>query len=383
MNEAAEFARYGRPPPPRANWLLFGHEQAEQELLTLSRDGRLPHALLLTGPAGIGKATLAFRFARFLLVEGGSSENTGAGLLALPRPAVAAGGLFVAPDHPVARRVASGGHADLLTVERAFDEKRGRVRSSVSVDDIRRIPHFLASTAAEGCWRVVVIDGADAMTDSAANALLKVLEEPPAMSLLMLTAETASTLPATVRSRCRRLRLAGPPDDTVTRLLRLYRPDLPAAEAEQVCALAAGRIGRALALSDGDALQVRGQLHAVLQKLPAVNRAELHRLCERLGAAGNEAAFGEAATVLRDFLADVITTGAGRQVDSRGDAASVRLARAAPLDHWLEVWDKSNELLARADTAYLDRKQVLLAVFFQLIGVRSEPRDAADGIASC
>src|SRR5271165_3045369 len=174
-------------PEPRANPLLLGHEAAEATLAAALHSGRLHHAWLLTGPAGIGKATLAFRFARRLLAGHGGE------------------GLQLDSTHPVFRRVAVGAHADLLTVERAFDPKRKRQRTEIVVDDVRRIGGFLHLTPAEGGWRVVVVDGADELNRNAANALLKVLEEPPPRALLLLTAAAPGRLPATIRSRTRRL----------------------------------------------------------------------------------------------------------------------------------------------------------------------------------
>src|SRR6516164_7673777 len=162
-------------PAPRANPDLVGHESAERELRRLVETGRLPHAILLSGPRGIGKATLAFRFARFLLAKG---DRTSA-------PA-AKSGLAIHPQTGVFHRVAAGGHADLLTVERAYDPRRRRLRGEIVVDDAREIASFFRLTAAEEGWRIVIVDGAEEMNRSAANALLKILEEPPRRALLLL-----------------------------------------------------------------------------------------------------------------------------------------------------------------------------------------------------
>jgi len=145
-------------PPPRANPDLIGHEGAERELRRLDEIGRLPHAILLSGPRGIGKATLAFRLARFLLASGEE------------RNAVAERGLAIDPESGVFRRVAAGGHADLLTIERAYDARRRRLRGEIVVEDAREITGFFRLTAAEEGWRIVVVDGADEMNRSAANA---------------------------------------------------------------------------------------------------------------------------------------------------------------------------------------------------------------------
>ena len=207
-------------PAPRANPDLIGHEGAERELRRLDEIGRLPHAILLSGPRGIGKATLAFRLARFLLATGEE------------RNAVAEGGLAIDPESGVFRRVAAGGHADLLTVERAYDARRRRLRGEIVVEDAREITGFFRLTAAEEGWRIVIVDGAEEMNRSAANALLKVLEEPPRRALLLLISHSPGRLLPTIRSRCRRFALAALGDPAVMLLLRRYRPELAEPEAE-------------------------------------------------------------------------------------------------------------------------------------------------------
>src|SRR5690242_2071146 len=176
---------------PRANPDCLGHESAERELRRLYEAGRLPHAVLLSGPRGIGKATLAFRFARFLLAQ--SADTFGQ----LNRD-----GLAIGPENSVFRRVASGGHADLLTIERAYDPRRRRLRSEIIVEDTREIAGFFRLTAAEEGWRIVIVDGAEEMNRNAANALLKILEEPPRHGLLLLVSHSPARLLPTVRSRC-------------------------------------------------------------------------------------------------------------------------------------------------------------------------------------
>src|SRR5438034_4587944 len=213
-------------PAPRANPDLVGHETAERELRRLEEAGRLPHALLLSGPRGIGKATLAFRFARFVLASGG-----GEGALGALFGEADATGLAIEPESGTFRRVASGGHADLLTVERAYDPRRRRVRGEIIVENTREIGAFLRLTPAEGGWRVVIVDGADEMNRNAANALLKILEEPPRRALLLLVAHSPGRLLPTIRSRCRRFPLLPLPEATVAALLARYRPELDPAAA--------------------------------------------------------------------------------------------------------------------------------------------------------
>ena len=159
-----ESADAGRDLHPRHTADLIGHEIAERELAAAFASDKLPHAWMICGPRGIGKAPLAYRFARYVLAA---------------RAAPAGAGLAVAPDHPVFRRVAAQSHADLSTIERSWDDRRNRMREEIVIGDVRRLSQFFSRKPAEGAWRVAVVDVADDMNRNAANALLKTLEEPP------------------------------------------------------------------------------------------------------------------------------------------------------------------------------------------------------------
>ena len=188
-------------PPPRANPDLLGQENAEAQLAAAFTSGRPAHAWMLTGPKGIGKATLAFRLARWLFSLGPGTGVAAAQAAAsfdlfagAPAPSPLSPSLFVDPREAVFRRVASGGHADLLTLEPGIDPKRGTPRTEIGVADVRAAGAFLAATAAEGGWRAVIVDPAEAMNRSAANALLKTLEEPPPGAVLILISHAPGML---------------------------------------------------------------------------------------------------------------------------------------------------------------------------------------------
>ena len=193
--------------PPRANPFLVGHEDAERTLARLLHSRRLHHAWLITGQKGIGKATLAYRFARHLL----ASKAEIAGKTTAGEEIAGAGALAFDPAQPLFHRVAAGGHADLCTVERQYDDKRNRMRDEIVVADVRGVGRFLHLTAAEGGWRVVVVDSADEMNRNAANAILKVLEEPPERALLVLAPRLRARSPA---ARARRKSQRSPVQST-------------------------------------------------------------------------------------------------------------------------------------------------------------------------
>ena len=347
-------------PQPRQTAELFGHQAAERQLVDAWASGRLPHAWLIAGPRGIGKATLAYRFARFLLHAG-----TAPGLFGPPDS------LAVDPEDPVFRRIASGGHADLMGVARGWDEKRKRWRGEIVVDDVREVGGFLRLTAAEGGWRVVVVDSADEMNLNAANAILKCLEEPPERAVLLLVSHAPGRLLATIRSRCRRLVLQPLAEEVVARVVARHFPELPPADLAALARLAEGSAGRALALAAADGLAVYRQLAALLNRLPALDGEALHGLGDRLARADADALWQAVRALLQGWLARLVRTGAlgPAQVPEAvpGEAeAMARLTRPASLDRWVEVWEKTHRLLGQSDTANLDRKQVLLEVFFAL-----------------
>jgi DNA polymerase III subunit delta' len=344
-------------PPPRANPLLVGHEAAEAALLGAYRSGRLPHAWLLSGPHGIGKATLAFRFARFILASGAGA--------APPQT------LAIAPGDPVSRRVASGGHADLLVVERGLDVKRKRLRSEIVVDDTRAIAGFLRLTPAEGAWRVVIVDGADVMNRNAANALLKVLEEPPQKALLLLVSDNPGRILPTIRSRCRKLALRPLPEAAVAEALARFRPDLAAAERAALASLAEGSIGRALELAVAGGLGLYRALLKLIERLPELDVIALHALGDRLARGETEDEFRLAAELLPGWVARMVTAAATGGLSGRaplaGEAEAMRrLASRRGLEQWVEVWENLTHLFTLADGVNLDRKQVVLNAFFAL-----------------
>src|SRR5215475_14359677 len=185
----------GDLPLPRETTVLFGHDGAEREFLAVYRSGRVPHAWLIGGEPGIGKATLAYRMARFVLANPAPSRLGGATSLALD------------PDHPTARRVAANAHTDLLALERTPGDT-GKMRTVITVEQVRRLVSFFGSTAGEGGWRVCIVDSADELKyPEGSNALLKMLEEPPPRSLFLLVSHAPGRLLPTIRSRCRRLAL--------------------------------------------------------------------------------------------------------------------------------------------------------------------------------
>jgi DNA polymerase-3 subunit delta' len=347
---------------PRHTADLVGHGAAEATLIDAWGSGRMAHAWLITGPKGIGKATLAFRFARFLLARGAAPALDMFG----GRP----DSLLVAPDDPVFARVAAAGHADLLTVERSWNDKGSRWRNEIVIDDVRRVTPFFGMTAGEGGWRICILDAADEMNRNAANAVLKILEEPPARALILLVAHAPGRLLPTIRSRCRRLALRPLAEPEVAAVLAARRPDLPEGDRAALARLAEGSPGRALALAEQGGLDLYREMVGLIGSLPALEVEKLHAVGDRFGRAAGAAAFTVMMDLLGWWLARLVRAGATGAAIAEivpGEAALMRrLAAIRGLDQWVEVWENLSRLVALTDSLTLDRKQVALNVFSSL-----------------
>ncbi len=312
---------------------------------------RMHHAWLMTGPSGIGKATLAFRFARRLL--------------AADRPS---GTLALDPLDPVFRRVAAGSHADLQTLERTLNPRTGKLRTEISVDDVRRSQGFLRLTPAEGGWRVLVVDRADEMNRNAANALLKTLEEPPPRAVLLLICDAPGRLLPTVRSRCRRLPMAPLSSEAMDQLLGLYLPDVKVEDRARLAAIADGSPGRALLLAGEDGLRLAGLVAGLLADVPKLRPGRGFEIADALGRA--EGAFGTFMDLLRASLAAAVRD----VVRGRGAPEQVRLVAARSLAAWGDVWQALSRLQEETERFNLDKRQAILSSMALLEGSASGPR---------
>jgi DNA polymerase-3 subunit delta' len=288
--------------------------------LALFRDsltkGRMPHAWLVSGPPGVGKATFAFTLARILL-----------------------GGMEV--DNPVARRISAASHADLLVVERGYDEKKQRYRQEIVADDVRPINAFLRRTAAEGGWRVVIVDGAEWMNRSAANAVLKILEEPPPATVLILTSSAPGRLLPTIRSRCRRLELSPLPDAAMQRVLHLLRPDLPTQDFVRIVQQSHGAPGKAVALLADTGGSMTALVAEVLQGVPPLRGYEIAEAVLR-----KDEGFGLFFALLADQLQSM-----ARQAAKAGNRQCMALAAA---------WEQIMRVHTETERFNLDKQEALI-----------------------
>jgi DNA polymerase III subunit delta' len=329
---------------PRETSVLFGHREAESALLGAYRSGRIPHAWLIGGPQGIGKATLAYRMARFVLTH----RDPGAAKVQRAET------LWIDPNEAVARQVASGAHGGLLTLERTANDK-GVLRTVITVDETRETISFFGSTAAAEGWRVCIVDTVDELNPNAANALLKILEEPPQRSLFLLVSHAPARVLPTIQSRCRKLRLRALDVDDVVRAASHATGIAPSDPAlKQAAEASEGSVGRALTLLGGDSLKLIERTTALLANLPRLDPRELHALSDALGTS-DRAALAAFVDSVERWVGERLRRDAGR-----ADASLARLAQLA------EVWEKISRAARDTESYNLERKPLVFSVFGML-----------------
>ncbi|MBL24344.1 MAG: DNA polymerase III subunit delta' [Rhodospirillaceae bacterium] len=361
---------------PRETYGLVGQEAAEAAFLSAWQSGRMPHAWLLTGPEGIGKATLAFRIARFVLSGGGAIEDSGPSLFG-DEPTAASEGLSIDAETPTAKQIEAGAHADLRTMEAGWvNPKTGRASQQIVVDQVRAALEVTNLTASG--WRVVIIDPADAMNVNAANAVLKNLEEPPPKTLFLLVSHAPGRLLPTIRSRCSQLDLKPLATDQIVAHLRSLG-GLEEGNLEAVAKLSRGSIGKALQLVEGNGFALYEALHRAASGLPNLDMMSVHALGDLVSRrkADTEDGFPILVNLIVDWLAALVLSGTKGEVAPEiltGEHAlrARLLAEGAPLDRWVEVWEKVGALLNGAERVNLDRKQVLIQCF-SLIAAAAAP----------
>lgn len=324
-------------PHPREALRLFGHGQAEQAFLDAYRLGRLHHAWIIAGPEGIGKATLAYRIAKFLFAH--------------PAPELAARATDLSvPDNSLAhRRVAAQGHADLFVLRRTINEKTGKLRTEIAVEDTRAIIDRFYQSAGEGGWRVCIVDSADEWNRSTANALLKTLEEPPPRTIFLIVAHQPGRLLPTIRSRARLLSLAPLADADLQAAVRSVAPTATDQALAAMMAGADGSVRRALTLLDEDIAAAGALTRQLLDQLPALNWPKIMGLADMVAGRKGDAAFAACEYAIRGWLAHTVHAHTGQ-----GATAVAPLA---------ELWESIGRGLSTLDAYNLDRRPFITGLF--------------------
>jgi DNA polymerase-3 subunit delta' len=317
--------------------VIVGQDRAVEQFASAWATRKLHHAWLLAGPKGVGKATFAHAAARRVLAEAGG-------------PPFDLQGLESPDDHPIVKLVEAGSHPDMRQLERLVNERTGNLARNISVDQVRSLAELFDLSPAMSPWRVAVIDTVDDLEPSGANALLKMLEEPPPNSLFFLVSHTPGRLLPTIRSRCRRLDFQTLDDDAMTSILEAQAPDTNAAERQRIIAMAFGSAGRALAFAELDLAKLEDAALAILRQGDPTNarRSDLASELGKKGAADRYAAFLD--------LAPSLIAREARQLDG------IRRQRA------LDAYGKARELAAIAPRVSLDPA----ATVFQIGGILAE-----------
>lgn len=345
---------------PQSNPNLTGHAAIEKRLLQLADTDKLPHALLITGPKGIGKATLSYRLARYLLADKDHKEG---------------GTLYIAPEKPIFRKISSGAHPDFWAVRPEFDEKRGATKNSLSIQQIREIPPFLRKTTSQkNGYRIAIVENADTMTNEAQNSLLKILEEPPSNSVLIIVAETKGSLLPTIISRVMHIPLTPLSQEDTVGVMKQVAPDLAGHEDCYILAeMSQGSPGLAIKMAETKTLDIIKELMVLFENWPAFETKHMHVMIEKMSVykSGDRDVFVDFTDSLCWILRNgLIAKGRGNmellpQI-LKNQQGYTKFLQAHSMEKLTEIYDDVEELLTRTIRQSLDKKNTLTQVFFVL-----------------
>jgi DNA polymerase-3 subunit delta' len=324
---------------PRTNTELFGHEDAEAMLRREFAAGTLAHGWIISGPRGIGKATLAYRFAKTLL--GANSEI----------------------------RIAANSHADLLVIEPAYDEKKEELAREISVEQAREISKFLSLTPGEGQWRVVIIDSADALNINAANAILKILEEPPSQSVILLVSHNQGKLLPTIRSRCHQLKLKPLRGEAFDRVMRHIAPDIDENELAVLAPLSGNAPGVAIEMHEQEATEIYNQILDLLLPLPGIDTGKLHAFADRIATKQVHANWQLLMRLMLSLIERISRQAAGMAYEPVSDVEETVIRKAVALQPsvvWAMKWQQCADQFSLAESRHLDYKHVIITFFHSI-----------------
>lgn len=368
MNQSTQQIDADAPPPdidgdfaPRLTRALVGHAQPQREFLAALQGGRLPHAWLLSGPKGIGKASFAYLVARAVLGHSRPAQITAFG---------------PAKDGAAAKLIEDSVHPDLYVLKRSYNEKTDKFRSDISMDETMAMKRSFTLSAAQGGWRVAIIDSIDEMNKAGVNGLLKLIEEPPEKCLFLIICHHPGRVLDTIRSRCRRLSFNALSEAELQQIIADKLDAIDPNEAAAAAFLADGSVGRALALAEHGGFDLYRDMIGVLETLPRLDVERLHGLAGRFGARSAPQSFGLFCHLFSAWLhrvARCAATGTAFQPVFEGEAelAARLIGGELPLEPAVALWENTQTEMRRVEALNLDKKQAVIDWFAGL----------ADGLA--
>jgi DNA polymerase III subunit delta' len=337
-----ESDRAGEAPHPRLTMGFVGHAAAQRAFLDAYRTGRMPHAWIIGGPEGVGKATLAWRVARFLLAN--------------PDPRSAsvqrAETLDVDPASPAARQIAALSSSDIALLRRQWNEKVKKLYTEIRVEEVRAAMRIFQHAAGGNGWRIAIIDSADELNRNAANALLKMIEEPPPRSLFLLIAHRPGRILPTIKSRCRLLMLAPLSDQQVVQALVGLHPGHSMADIQSAARRAGGSVKDALRLLEGDSSEFDADTRKLLERLPEIDWRHVHTLGDAVAGRDNETAYESLMANVFAYLDRCVRDGAA--------------SGPAHLQPYAEAWEKILDAASETEALNLDKRPLILSIFAHL-----------------
>jgi DNA polymerase-3 subunit delta' len=342
-----ESDRFEDAPHPRENHDFFGHAEAERNLLLSYLSGHLPQAFIIGGPPGTGKATLAWRLARFLLAN--------------PDPAAgkAKTDLFVPPAHPVSHQITAMAHPDLILLRREWNPEAKKHYTQIQIEDVRRAIHMFQRAAGRGGYRICILDCADDLNQNSANALLKLIEEPPSRSLFLVIAHRPGRMLATLRSRCQKILLKPLAAADLRDIVATLGPPWSGAgetKLEAALARAQGSVHNVLRLLDNQGIELDANLGRILNDLPRIDWSQVHALADRITARNNSKDYEAMLAMIEDWL----------DARVRHGARTLQSACARRLAPYALVWEKLGEAARETEIFNLDKRSLVLSLFADL-----------------
>ena len=382
--ESGAGAETARISTPQDNTCLIGHEAVIDQLLAWYARNALPHAMIFTGPRGIGKATSAYALARTVLQDNEAGQGGDAPTDSLFADADATQAdttaarpeLLMDSDNPVFRKVAAQSHPDCLAVARNYDEKKQKPKTALDVHQIRHIQDFLHMRASSpGGRKIAIIDEGETMNRNAQNALLKVLEEPPGNSHLIIIADQLGALLATIRSRVRVMHFTPLSDADMRALLQANLAIEDSNELALIVHIAEGAVGPALELGSEEGRDIMHGVMRLVQDWPLLNWADIYNLSNRIA--------GKKDSTQRLRIFEYIMKWLARhmlRIKARGTRPVSALAAcqfeqalaSTGLDHILQICDNLNNHFDSAFHANLDKIYIVEGAFTTLTNDRAK-----------